>query len=148
MGTQSAFCYPLIGARPYASLSIGARLHLILVNNKLRTGVVVSPRTSPVMHFRLRLGFLFSSDGDGDAYALLRAIAAAFFGTATYHHSASMVTEWAKELSMDQRKPSEVSQVATRLRLVFSRKRSRKKKLAQRFPIWRRENENHTCEGG
>jgi hypothetical protein len=76
VGTQSAFCYLLIGARPYAGLSIGARLYLILVNNKLRTCVVLSPRTSPVM--RLRLGFLFSSDGDGDAYALLRATAAAF----------------------------------------------------------------------
>jgi hypothetical protein len=28
------------------------------------------------------------------------------FGTATYHHSASLVTDWAKELSMEQNKPS------------------------------------------
>ena len=77
MGTQSVR-YSLIGARPYVGLSIGARLYLILVNNKLRT-CVCSPRALLwlCVFGSLRQGFSFSSDGDGDAYALLRTTAAA-----------------------------------------------------------------------
>jgi hypothetical protein len=52
VGTQSV-CHSPIGARPHVGLSIGARLYLLLVNNKLRTCVVLSPCTSPVMRLRL-----------------------------------------------------------------------------------------------
>ncbi|KAF8500438.1 hypothetical protein F5888DRAFT_1633172 [Russula emetica] len=48
------------------------------------------------------------------------------FGTATYHDRASIVTEWTKDL----------------MRKRTSR-REKEEKLAQHFPIWRRESENH-----
>jgi hypothetical protein len=99
---------------------------------------------------RLRLGFSFSSDGVGDAYALFRATTAAFLETATYHHRASMVTKWVKELSMDQRKPYKVSQVVMfRTQCTSERvEGERKEKLAQHFPMWRREVKiMHTREG-
>jgi hypothetical protein len=49
---HSLFAIPSL-APGTAGLSIGARLYLILVDNKLRTCVVLSPRTSPVMRLRL-----------------------------------------------------------------------------------------------
>jgi hypothetical protein len=60
-------CYSLIGARPYTGLSIGARLYLILVNNKLRTcGALPVHFSGYASSGWLRLGFSFS-DRDGDA---------------------------------------------------------------------------------
>ena len=101
VGTRSVY-YSLIGAMSDAGLSIGTHSYLFLENNRLRTRMELFPRTSPVTRRRLGYAGLL-------ALVKWRCIAPShsysFSGTATYHHRASVVAEWPKELSMGQSKP-------------------------------------------
>lgn len=135
---EQSVCNSLIGARHNAGLSIGARLYLILVNNKLRTCVVLSPCTSPTMRPRLAsAGLLVLARWRWRCICTAPSYSCSLFGTATYHHRASMMTEWAKGLSKDQGKPfKEVSKVAMfRTQCASERgERRRTKKTCTTFP--------------
>ncbi|SRR6266403_2735161 len=86
----------------------------------------------------LLLGFPFYSESGGDAYALLQTATAAFLELRRTTTEASLMTELAKELSMDQGELFISGYVSYPVRKRTSRRKKRKK-LAQRYPIWRRE---------
>jgi hypothetical protein len=131
-----------IGARSYAGLSTGAHLYLFLVNNKPRTHAPRALLQLYVFSFLLP-GFSLSSNGD--AFALFRATAAAFFfGTATDYLPQSFCgfgmgrgTKYGPKQTIRRVRRGVISGCDSYPSAQAIRRT--KKKLAQCFPMWRRE---------
>lgn len=149
MGTRCA-CYTLIGARLHPGLSIGARLYLILVNNKLRICCLRA------LHRFMRLrpasaGLLVLARWRWKCVCIAPSHSCSLFGTATYHHRASVMTELGQGARYGPEETIQESVISVYVSYSVRKRTSRREKEGEftpRFPMWRRKVKIlHTKEG-